>query len=91
MNLPEHWDRLAVRRLVDDLLVHQRDLALRAIKSASGDSRADGCQAVAVWAKTHQEQVERVSTLVTDLERSGTFTVARLTLAAGQIRDLLNG
>jgi NAD-specific glutamate dehydrogenase len=64
---------------------------LRALKAASGSNRADGSQAVANWAKTHQDQVERVSTLVTDLERSGTFTVARLTLAAGQIRDLLNG
>jgi NAD-specific glutamate dehydrogenase len=45
---------------------------------------------VAAWAEAHSEQVDRVSGLITDLERSGTFTVARLTLAAGQIRDLLN-
>ena len=36
------------------------------------------------------EQVERVNNLIVDLERTGTFTVARLTLAAGQIRDLLD-
>jgi NAD-specific glutamate dehydrogenase len=38
---------------------------------------------------SHHAQIERVSSLVSDLERSGTFTVARLSLAAGQIRDLL--
>ncbi len=90
MNLPEHWDRLAVRRLIDDLAVHQRALASRALSNGtSGDNRAAGSAAVAAWVQRHADQVERVSSLVTDLERSGTFTVARLTLAAGQIRDLL--
>ncbi|MEQ1753373.1 MAG: NAD-glutamate dehydrogenase [Micropepsaceae bacterium] len=91
MNLPEHWDRLAVRRLIEDLMVHQRELALRALKNGSaGGNRSDGSQIVAEWAKAHSDQVDRVSHLVADLERSGTFTVARLTLAAGQIRDLLS-
>jgi glutamate dehydrogenase len=90
MNLPEHWDRLAVRRLIDELFVHQRELSARALKNGvAGEDRAAGRAAVEAWAQTHKEQVERVDTLVTDLERSGTFTVARLTLAAGQIRDLL--
>ena len=90
MNLPEHWDRLAVRRLVDDLLGHQRALALKALRdSAAGGNRADGSKSVGNWAASHGDQVARVVALVTDLERSGTFTVARLTLAAGQIRDLL--
>ena len=91
MNLPEHWDRLAVRRLVDDLLGHQRSLALRALRnSAPGGNREDGSKAVGNWAASHGDQVARVVALVSDLERSGTFTVARLTLAAGQIRDLLS-
>jgi glutamate dehydrogenase len=90
MNLPEHWDRLAVRRLIDDLFVHQRELAARALRNgAAGGDRSAGNEAVIAWAEAHREQVDRVSTLVTDLERSGTFTVARLTLAASQIRDLL--
>ena len=90
MNLPEHWDRLAVRRLIDDLAVHQRALASRALANgAKGDNRATGAAAVEAWSSAHGEQVERVRALITDLERSGTFTVARLTLAASQIRDLL--
>jgi NAD-specific glutamate dehydrogenase len=76
--------------LIDDLAVHQRALASRALSNGTaGDNRAAGNAAVATWAQAHREQVERVSALITDLERSGTFTVARLTLAAGQIRDLL--
>ena len=91
MNLPEHWDRLAVRRLIDDLFVHQRELALRALRNGTtGGDRSAGSATVDEWAKAHHDQVDRVNTLVADLERSGTFTVARLTLAAGQIRDLLN-
>jgi glutamate dehydrogenase len=91
MNLPEHWDRLAVRRLIDDLFVHQRALASRALaKGGPGDDRAAGNAAVERWSQAHVEQVERVSALIGDLERSGKFTVARLALAAGQIRDLLD-
>ncbi|MCE9521099.1 MAG: NAD-glutamate dehydrogenase, partial [Alphaproteobacteria bacterium] len=91
MNLPEHWDRLAVRRLIDDLFVHQRALAARALANGTpGQDRAAGNAAVEAWAQSHCEQVERVSNLIVDLERTGTFTVARLTLAAGQIRDLLD-
>jgi glutamate dehydrogenase len=91
MNLPEHWDRLAVRRLIDDLFVHQRALASRALANGSpGDNRAAGNAAVERWSQAHGEQVERVGALIGDLERSGKFTVARLALAAGQIRDLLD-
>jgi glutamate dehydrogenase len=90
MNLPEHWDRLAVRRLIDDLAVHQRALASRALANGTqGVDRQAGTAAVEAWAQAHGEQVERVNVLITDLERSGTFTVARLTLAASQIRDLM--
>ena len=46
--------------------------------------------AVEAWANSHRDQVDRVDTLIGDLERSGAFTVARLTLAASQIRDLLD-
>ena len=90
MNLPEHWDRLATRRLIDDLFVHQRALAARALSNGTqGVDRAAGKDAVATWADAHRDQVDRVDGLISDLERSGTFNVARLTLAASQIRDLL--
>jgi len=91
MNLPEHWDRLAVRRLIDDLFVHQRALAARALSNGTkGEDRAAGVGAVETWANAHRDQVDRVDALIGDLERSGAFTVARLTLAASQIRDLLD-
>jgi glutamate dehydrogenase len=91
MNLPEHWDRLAVRRLIDDLFVHQRTLAVRALANGTpGENRAAGNAAVEQWSQAHSEQVQRVGALIGDLERSGKFTVARLALAASQIRDLLD-
>ena len=81
MNLPEHWDRLAVRRLIDDLFVHQRALAARALSNGTqGADRAAGNAAVEAWANAHRDQVDRVDHLIGDLERSGAFTVARLTL-----------
>ncbi|MBI1213506.1 MAG: NAD-glutamate dehydrogenase [Alphaproteobacteria bacterium] len=91
MSLPEHWDRLAVRRLINDLFVHQRTLAARALGNGTrGVDRAAGNVAVETWADAHRTQVDRVDTLISELERSGAFTVARLTLAASQIRDLLD-
>ena len=61
MNLPEHWDRLAVRRLIDDLFVHQRALASRALANgATGDDRQAGTRGGRGLGAGAREQIERV-------------------------------
>ena len=86
---PEHWDRLAVRRLADDLLGFQRTVTARALKGASGKTRADGMATITAWGQTHREPLERLETLLAELDKLGSMNVARLTLAVGQMRDLV--
>jgi glutamate dehydrogenase len=85
----EHWDRLAIRRIVDDLFAGQRALAAAALKGMTeGKGRAAGVEAVARWAETHSEALARATSFLAALDSAGEATVARLTLAGSQIHEL---
>jgi glutamate dehydrogenase len=89
---PEHWDRLAVRRINDDLYAGQRALAADALEyldmaNPTGD-RVDGANAVKAWSAAHAEAIARTKSFLEALEQSGELSVAKLTLANSQIREL---
>jgi glutamate dehydrogenase len=87
----EHWDRLAIRRIVDDLYSGQRGLtadALSAIDPKTAHSRADGAEAVKIWAEQHGDALERTRSFLNELERTGDLSIAKLTLANSQIHEL---
>jgi glutamate dehydrogenase len=85
----EHWDRLAIRRIVDDLFAGQRALTAEALEGAKTQgSRADGLEAVAKWVRARGETLERAKGFLDALERSGDLSIAKLTLANSQIREL---
>jgi glutamate dehydrogenase len=87
----EHWDRLAVRRIADDLLNFQRTLTSRALKGHQGlKGRAEGAKATGAWGQANAPAIEKLTSLLDELERLGSYNVARLTLAASQIRDLVS-
>ncbi|HEY3779107.1 MAG TPA: NAD-glutamate dehydrogenase [Rhizomicrobium sp.] len=87
----EHWDRLAVRRIVDDLYAGQRALAAEALASFSSSkavTRAQGAEAVRRWEESHADALSRTRSFLAELERSGDLSIAKLTLANSQIRTL---
>ncbi|HET7334674.1 MAG TPA: NAD-glutamate dehydrogenase, partial [Rhizomicrobium sp.] len=87
----EHWDRLAIRRIVDDLFASQRALAAEAVSQDTGNgtqSRADGANAVRKWAQTRADEIARTKSFLSELERNGELSIAKLTLANSQIREL---
>jgi glutamate dehydrogenase len=89
----EHWDRLAVRRILDDLYVGQRGLAASALSAldpakATG-GRAQGASLVADWAAAHAERLERTRGFLAELERQGDLSIAKLTLANSQVHELV--
>jgi len=88
----EHWDRLAIRRIADDLFAGQRALTAEALSALGADqthgSRTDGADAVKAWAQAHAEPLGRAKGFLDALERSGDPSVAKLTLANSQIREL---
>jgi glutamate dehydrogenase len=88
----EHWDRLAVRRIMDDLYAGQRALATKALTEADPDTahltRAEGRDAAKRWQDAHADALARTRSFLAELERSGELTVAKLTLANSQIHAL---
>jgi glutamate dehydrogenase len=76
---PEHWDRLALRRLLDDLSQSQRGIARKLL--VSGVS-------VEEWSRVQGEALERTLGFLNTLEGSGEISVAKLMLASSQIQNL---
>ncbi|WP_396594901.1 NAD-glutamate dehydrogenase [Brevundimonas sp. R86498] len=89
----DHFDRLAVRRLIEDLMGEQVALtrAVAAVSDPSvGDSEATAEAAVDAWIGARQTLVEGVRAAVDEIEASGTgWTFAKLTIANGQIRQII--
>jgi len=88
----EHWDRLAIRRIVDDLFAGQRALTAQVLAGFSGDktdyTRVDGVTAADAWAAAHADTLERTRNFLAELERTGDLSIAKLTLANSQIQQL---
>ena len=81
LNLPEHWDRLAVRRLLDDLAGAQRNLTAKLL--ASGEA-----QALDAWSRGNREALARTDEFLAAIESAGELSVAKLLLTASQIQNL---
>jgi glutamate dehydrogenase len=85
----EHWDRLAIRRLVDDLFAAQCALCqslLAALSKNAGAAEAD--KALSDWAGKNADALERTKSFLAALEGSGELSIAKLTLANSQIHKL---
>jgi glutamate dehydrogenase len=76
---PEHWDRLALRRLMDDLSASQRGIAAKLLTGGSD---------VEDWAKSQSEALARTRLFLNTLEASGELSVAKLMLASSQVQNL---
>ncbi|MGZ9099510.1 MAG: NAD-glutamate dehydrogenase, partial [Brevundimonas sp.] len=88
----DHFDRLAVRRLIEDLMVEQMTLT-RAVAAAStaavGADEASAEAAVDAWVGPRQALVEGVRASVDEIEASGSgWTFAKLTIANSVIREI---
>ena len=88
----EHWDRLAIRRLNDDLFAAQRALTSDAVSLLDRDkakgTRKDGIEAARVWVRQHEGALSRAKAFLGALESAGELSIAKLTLANSQIREL---
>jgi glutamate dehydrogenase len=88
----EHWDRLAIRRIVDDLFASQRALTANALShldaAKTQGTRADGAGAAKAWAEANADALTRAKSFLAALEQAGELSVAKLTLADSQIHQL---
>jgi glutamate dehydrogenase len=85
----DHWDRLALRRIVDDFYRAQRLLTADALQRMQPESgRLDGAAAVRSWAKLRQGDVDQTANFLDQLERAGQPSIAKLSLANSQIQKV---
>ena len=88
----EHWDRLAISRISDDLYAGQRALTATALKlltpERANGGRAAGAEAVRLWGESKADALKRARTFFAALESTGELSVAKLTLANSQIHEL---
>ena len=91
----DHFDRLAVRRLLDDLSAEHVALT-RSVARASdisvGAAEQAAQAAVDAWIGPRQALVDGVRASVDEIETSGSgWTFAKLTIANGAIRSIVEG
>jgi len=93
----QHWDRLALRKLREELFAMQLDFAGAAMRDAeSRDVNAaakvvDPVAALAfveTWRAGRGARAGRVNAALDDIRGSGAWTLGKLTLAAAQLRTL---
>ena len=80
----DHWDRLALRTMEDDLYSAQRLMACEAIIAANGNLAA----AVDQWRDMRREDIGGILNFIGDIERGGNASIAKLALANSQTQKL---
>ncbi|MGD9671101.1 MAG: NAD-glutamate dehydrogenase [Hyphomicrobiaceae bacterium] len=82
----DRFDRLAINGALASLAASHRRMARLAMRADAG--RSSGASAVAAWRDDRTNPMARAAQRLSDLVDSGPLTVARLTVAAGLVRDL---
>jgi glutamate dehydrogenase len=89
----DHFERMAVRRLVEDMLAEQAQVA-RAVMTFAGAADAAGTpeqakSTVASWAQLHSGPGRAVKRTIEEIEQAGGgWTFAKLTIANAALREL---
>jgi glutamate dehydrogenase len=88
----DSFERTALRRLIEDLLMEQASLAraVMANSQARGAAEPEGARdAVAAWTAPRRDQVAAARRTLSDIEASaGPWTFAKLTIANAALREL---
>ncbi|CAN5219703.1 NAD-glutamate dehydrogenase [soil metagenome] len=90
----DHFDRLAVRRLIEDLMTEQVALTKAVAKAcapSAGAEEASAEAAVDAWIGSRQKLVDGLRASVDEIDASGVgWTFAKLTIANGAIRGIVS-
>jgi len=82
----DHWERLAVAGIIDDLYSQQRALTLSILEPRPSEGKA----AVDDWAMSHGRQIERALSLIGEYKAGGPVTVGKLGFAARHFHGLFS-
>ncbi|MDO1559109.1 NAD-glutamate dehydrogenase [Brevundimonas sp. 2R-24] len=88
----DHFERMAVRRLIEDMLQEQAQLTRAVAATTKKGAALDGAGALAAaraWAEARPEAVDLAARTVTEIEQAGQgWSFAKLTIANAALREL---
>ncbi|WP_019960500.1 NAD-glutamate dehydrogenase [Woodsholea maritima] len=95
-----HWDRLAVRRLIEDLYASQQAITQAVINFVEADEtgefkpgkdRSDVDWAMGVvhtWRRKNLAEVERADAAIAEISGTGNWTLSKIAILSTQLREL---
>ncbi len=83
MKAENHWHRLALSAIIDDMWGHQNDLTSAALRTDE-----TGVAAVSRWIEARAERMEGLDQLLHDIESSPAPDLAMLAVANRQLRAI---
>jgi glutamate dehydrogenase len=83
-----HWQKLAIRAVVEELFSHQSELTVRVLK-ASGRAKPAGDGVIDGWIAARQAAVTRTEELLGELRSAGGVDLAMLAVANRQLRAMI--
>ena len=83
-----HWQRMAVAAIVEDLYGHQKELTQRVMEAADGGDAGD--TAINAWIDQRRVAVNRTESLFADLRQAGSVDLSMLAVANRQLRSLID-
>jgi glutamate dehydrogenase len=83
-----HWDRLAVFAIIDDLYGHQRDLTAAVLAESKG-KKQKAVEAIEAWRAARAVPAQRIDQLFTDLRQVGKVELSMLAVANRALRSVM--
>ena len=85
---PDHWDRLALRRITEDFYAIQGRLAAMAADHYDGKSDSATKAIIDSWIKQRRDGVAAYDSAFTRLSGSGAWSLAKFAIANAQLKEL---
>jgi glutamate dehydrogenase len=88
LGLKNHWQKLAVGALIEDLYSYQSELTHKALDSRA--KGADALEGISTWIEANQTIVDQTDQMLAEMKNTPGIDFAMLTVAAKQLRDMIS-
>ncbi len=78
----DHWERMALARLMADMRVHQSNIAAAALGIAEAEPGADSIER---WIEKNSQLAQRADKLIEELRAGGPLSVSKLAVASSHL------
>ncbi|SDL65010.1 NAD-glutamate dehydrogenase [Aliiruegeria lutimaris] len=87
VEVSDHWERMAVARLMADMRVHQTNIAAAALSIEYAEPGEDS---IAKWIEQNSHLTHRADKLIQELRSGGPLTVSKLAVASSHLTMTAN-